>query len=193
MLNAANAEMLNAANAGVNAGVLHSRCPDVRVRIRWCSTFGMPACPHLNVVAGCWYTAFVNAQSNPCSIRICCIRAFGLPQNSIRPVHLNAGAECQIAAFRHARKHCLLPVAACTFRAFRITPGQHPACAFECRGGMPDGHIPACLESPLAALEITACCLLQPLLLPCLAVKVPRLTGVSGLEAWIVETPCHRV
>jgi hypothetical protein len=22
--------------------------------------------------------------------------------------------------------------------------------------------------------------------------KVPRLTGVSGLEVWIVEVPCHR-
>ena len=70
MLNAANAEMLNAANAGVNAGVLHSRCPDVRVRIRWCSPFGMPACPHLNAVAGCWYTAFVNAQSTHAAFRI---------------------------------------------------------------------------------------------------------------------------
>ena len=33
---------------------------------------------------------------------------------------------------------------------------------------------------------LAACCSL------CLAVKVPRLTGVSGLEIWIVETPSHR-
>jgi len=32
----------------------------------------------------------------------------------------------------------------------------------------------------------------QPVLLPCLAVKVPRLTGVSGLEIWIAEVPFHR-
>ena len=41
------------------------------------------------------------------------------------------------------------------------------------------------------AIDLKPCCLLQPLL-PCLAVKVPRLTGVSGLEIWIVETPFHR-
>ena len=33
--------------------------------------------------------------------------------------------------------------------------------------------------------------LLQPLLLPCFAFKVPRLTGVSGLEVWIVADVWH--
>ena len=39
------------------------------------------------------------------------------------------------------------------------------------------------------AIDLKPCYLPQPLLLPCLAVKVPRLTGVSGLEIWIVTVP----
>ena len=38
------------------------------------------------------------------------------------------------------------------------------------------------------ATDLSPCCPgLQPLLLPCSAVKVPRLTGVSGLEICFVE------
>ena len=43
-----------------------------------------------------------------------------------------------------------------------------------------------------ACYRICSLCSLQPELLPCSAVKVPRLTGVSGLEIWIVTDVCHR-